>query len=115
LKSQAGKRKISLRVLVISAHPDDVDFGCSGTLAQWAKQGAEIFYAICTSGEKGSDDPSLSNLELARIREKEQLAAARVIGTKEVFFCGNPTGAAIFLEFRGELVRMIRQYRPISC
>jgi LmbE family N-acetylglucosaminyl deacetylase len=113
LKSHVGKRKKSLRVLVISAHPDDVDFGCSGTLAKWAKEGAEIFYTICTSGEKGSDDPSVTNLELARIREKEQLAAARVIGTKEVFFLRKSDGELQYsLEFRGELVRIIRQCRP---
>jgi LmbE family N-acetylglucosaminyl deacetylase len=99
--------------LVISAHPDDVDFGCAGTLAQWAREGAEIVYTICTSGEKGSDDPSIPQPQLMRIREKEQRAAAEVVGAKEVIFLRKPDGELqSSLEFRGELVRIIRQCRP---
>jgi LmbE family N-acetylglucosaminyl deacetylase len=102
-----------MRVLVISAHPDDVDFGCAGTLARWAGEGAEIFYTICTSGEKGTDDPTISNQALALRREKEQRAAARVVGAKEVTFLRKPDGELQYsLEFKGELVRVIRQYRP---
>jgi len=98
---------------VISAHPDDVDFGCGGTLAKWAQEGAEIFYAICTSGEKGTDDPSVPCHALALIREKEQRAAARVTGAKEVTFLRKPDGELQYsLEFRGEIVRLIRQFRP---
>jgi LmbE family N-acetylglucosaminyl deacetylase len=105
--------KIKKRVLVISAHPDDVDFGCGGTLAKWAQEGAEIVYTICTSGEKGTDDPAMTNLALARTREKEQRAAATVIGAVEVVFLRKPDGELQYsLEFRGELVRVIRQYRP---
>lgn len=105
-----GQKK---RILVISAHPDDVDFGCAGTLAKLAKKGAEIAYAICTSGEKGSNDPNISCAELALIREKEQRAAAKIIGAKEVIFLRKPDGELTYsLEFRGELVRLIRQWRP---
>ncbi len=105
--------KAPLRVLVISPHPDDLDFGCAGTLAVWARQGAEIFYTICTSGEKGSDDPAVTPSSLARTREKEQRAAAAVIGAREVAFLRKPDGELQYsLEFRGELVRMIRKYRP---
>ncbi|MBP1717724.1 MAG: GlcNAc-PI de-N-acetylase family [Deltaproteobacteria bacterium] len=100
-------------VLVISAHPDDVDFGCGGTLARWAREGAKITYCICTSGEKGTDDPSMTNLKLARTREKEQRAAAKVIGAEEVIYLRKPDGELQpTLEFRGELVRVIRQCRP---
>lgn len=113
MSRQRRKRKEPLRVLVISAHPDDVDFGCGGTLALWAQEGAEIIYTICTSGEKGTDDPSLTNLALAQTREREQRAAARIIGAKEVVFLRKPDGELQYsLEFRGELVRMIRKYRP---
>jgi LmbE family N-acetylglucosaminyl deacetylase len=107
------KKRKNLRALVISAHPDDVDFGCAGTLALWAQDGAKIFYAICTSGEKGTDDPCLSPTALARMREKEQRAAARVIGAEEVVFLRKPDGELEYsLEFRGELVRLIRRFRP---
>ncbi|HSR10885.1 MAG TPA: PIG-L deacetylase family protein [Thermodesulfobacteriota bacterium] len=112
-KRNAVRGEKNVRVLVISAHPDDVDFGCAGTLAAWAKDGAEIFYAICTSGEKGSDDPNVSNQALALTREKEQRAAAKVVGAKEVIFLRKPDGELQYsLEFKGELVRVIRQVRP---
>lgn len=101
------------RILVISAHPDDVDFGCAGTLAKWARKGAEIAYTICTSGEKGTDDPSIPNHALALTREKEQRAAAKVVGAKEVVFLRKPDGELqSSLEFRGELVREIRKFQP---
>jgi LmbE family N-acetylglucosaminyl deacetylase len=110
---QGRKKKKNLRVLVISAHPDDVDFGCAGTLAAWAREGAGIFYAICTSGEKGTDNPAMSPLRLARMREKEQRAAARVVGAEEVAFLRKPDGELEYsLEFRGDLVRVIRRFRP---
>jgi LmbE family N-acetylglucosaminyl deacetylase len=105
--------KRSKRVLVISAHPDDVDFGCGGTLAKWAREGAKIAYCICTSGEKGTDDPSMTHLRLAQTRESEQRAAARVIGAEEVIYLRKPDGELQpSLEFRGELVRAIRRFRP---
>ncbi len=113
MKTKGRQKRGSWRALVISAHPDDVDFGCAGTLAQWAREGAEIFYAICTSGEKGSDDPSLTPPRLMRIREQEQRAAAEVVGAGEVIFLRKPDGELQnSLEFRGELVRIIRQFRP---
>lgn len=106
-------QKRGRRVLVISAHPDDVDFGCGGTLAKWAREGAKITYCICTSGEKGTDDPSMTHLKLAQTREKEQRAAARVIGAEEVIYLRKPDGELQpSLEFRGEMVRVIRQCRP---
>ena len=110
--AQTAERK-GQRVLVISAHPDDVDFGCGGTLAKWAREGGEIFYAICTSGDKGTDDPTLCNPELALLREKEQRAAARVVGAREVRFLRKTDGELQYsLDFKGELVRLIRQFQP---
>ena len=113
MKKQQTKRGKGHRILVISAHPDDTEFGCGGTLARWAREGAEVFYCICTSGEKGTDDPNLPCHALASIREKEQRAAARVIGAREVVFLRKPDGDLEYsLDFRGDLVRVIRQFRP---
>ena len=113
MKSQRNKGKSSLRVLVISAHPDDVDFGCGGTVAKWAAEGAEVFYAICTSGDKGTDDPAISNQALAVLREKEQKAAAKTVGAREVTFLRKLDGELQYsLDFKGELVRVIRRFRP---
>ncbi len=101
------------RVLVISPHPDDVDFGCNGTIAKWSRGGVEVAYVICTSGDKGSDDPNMRPETMAVIREEEQRRAAAVVGVKEVTFLRMKDGE---LEnnrkFREILVRMLRRYRP---
>lgn len=101
------------KILVISPHPDDVDFGCSGTVARWSCKGKEVIYVICTSGEKGSDNPQMRPETLAAIREGEQRAAAGVVGVREVQFLRLPDGELENTRpFREILVRMIRRYRP---
>lgn len=101
------------KILVISPHPDDVEFGCSGTVARWSRDGREVIYIICTSGEKGSDDPQMRPETLAAIREEEQRAAAEVAGVREVQFLRLPDGELEnHRELREILVRMIRRYRP---
>ena len=100
-------------VMVVAAHPDDAEFGVAGTVAKWTAEGKEVVYVVCTNGDKGSVEPEMTSERLAAIREDEQLAAARVLGVKEVVFLRHPDG---YLEdtpqFRGELVRLIRRYRP---
>ena len=68
------------RALAIAAHPDDTEFGCSGTAALWSQQGWEFYYLICTNGNKGSDDPDMTPEKLAPIRQEEQRAAAGSLG-----------------------------------
>ena len=74
------------RVMVIVAHPDDPEFFSGGTIALWAREGAEITYLILTNGNKGSDDPAMMPQQLARLREEEQRSAADVLGVKTVVF-----------------------------
>ncbi|MDO8672983.1 MAG: PIG-L deacetylase family protein [Dehalococcoidia bacterium] len=101
------------RVMVIVAHPDDPEFTCGGTVAKWVAEGTEVTYVVCTNGDKGSSDPAMTSEKLAVIREKEQQAAANVLGVARVVFLGYPDGATEdTYEFRGKLVRLIRQYRP---
>jgi LmbE family N-acetylglucosaminyl deacetylase len=101
------------RALVISAHPDDLDFGCSGTVALWRQAGCDVAYLICTDGSKGSDDPSLAPEEIARIRQEEQIAAARVVGVERVDFLGFSDGELEnTLALRKGLVEAIRRFRP---
>jgi LmbE family N-acetylglucosaminyl deacetylase len=101
------------RVLVVAAHPDDPEFGCAGTVARWIAEGKEVFYLVCTRGNRGTDDPTMTEAELAVLREGEQRAAAAHLGVKEVSFLDQTDGEVqANLQFRGEVVRCIRTYRP---
>ena len=66
---------VPTRALAVAAHPDDVEFGCGGTLAKWAAKGCEIFHLVCTDGSKGTWDPSHDPAELVVTRRNEQRAA----------------------------------------
>jgi LmbE family N-acetylglucosaminyl deacetylase len=64
-------------VMVIAPHPDDAEFGVSGSVARWVKEGNTVVYVICTGGEKGTSDLTIKPEDLAKTRRKEQQAAAR--------------------------------------
>jgi LmbE family N-acetylglucosaminyl deacetylase len=99
--------------LAIAAHPDDLEFGSVGTLARWAKAGARVVYALCTSGDVGIDEPGMTREKAAQIREAESLEAAHIAGASEVVFLREPDGLLqATLELRKKLVRIIRQHRP---
>ena len=101
------------RVLVIVAHPDDADFGAAATVAKWVSNGTVARLVCCTSGDAGADDARTDPLELARRREDEQRAAARVVGYEAVDFLHRPDGALENdLALREQLVRIIRQFKP---
>jgi len=101
------------RVLVIAAHPDDADFGVAGTLAKWVSQGTVARLVCCTSGDAGADDATIDPLELAQTREREQRAAAAVVGYEGVDYLHRPDGALLNdLPLREQLVRIIRQFKP---
>lgn len=100
-------------VLIISAHPDDSEFGAAGTVARWTGQGKRVVYVICTSGEKGTADRSLQPDELARLREQEQQAAAKELGVQSVEFLRYPDqGLEDTPELRKHIVQIIRTFRP---
>ena len=101
------------QVIVITPHPDDAEYGVAGTVARWVSDGKEVVYVVCTNGDKGSSDANMKPEELVRIREEEQMAAARSLGGREVIFLGHPDqGLEDTPQFRKELVRLIRMYRP---
>jgi LmbE family N-acetylglucosaminyl deacetylase len=101
------------RILVVSAHPDDVDFGAAGSVAVWTDQGIDVSYCIVTDGEAGGSDPSVSRAEMAAIRRSEQLAAAECVGVSDVRFLGFPDGRVqATIELRRDISRVIRQVRP---
>ena len=100
-------------VLVVSPHPDDAEFGVAGTVACWTQEGKKVVYVVCTSGEKGTSDRNVQPAKLAELREQEQQAAATILGVREVIFLRYPDqGLEDTPEFRKQIVRLIRQYRP---
>jgi LmbE family N-acetylglucosaminyl deacetylase len=100
-------------IMVISAHPDDAEFGAGGTVARWIREGRRAVYVVCTSGDKGSSDRSTDPEALARLREMEQRGAAEILGVREVVNLGYPDqGLEDTPELRKEVVRWIRAYRP---
>lgn len=101
------------RVLVIQAHPDDVEFSSAGTVAKWIKEGAEVVYCSLTSGDKGSEDPEMTGEKLAAMREIEQQAACDSLGVKELKFLRYKDATLVAdLELRLALTRVMRQVRP---
>lgn len=101
------------KAMVIVAHPDDIEFGSAGTVARWVKDGAEVVYVLCTSGDVGIDEPGMTKDRAAQIREAEQQAAAEVVGVKEVIFLREPDGMLEnTMALRKRLVREIRRFKP---
>jgi LmbE family N-acetylglucosaminyl deacetylase len=99
--------------LVVAAHPDDIEFGCAGTVARWAQEGAQVTYALLTNGAAGSSDPEMTRQRLTELREAEQRASAKVVGVDRVEFLGYEDGLLEpTLEVRERIVRLIRRVRP---
>src|ERR1700691_1019984 len=80
------------RVLVVTAHPDDVDFGAAGSVAAWVKAGVEVAYCIVTDGDAGGSDRTISRQDMAKLRQAEQRAAAGEAGVSALTFLGYPDG-----------------------
>ena len=103
----------SAYAMVVTPHPDDAEYGIAGTVARWVKEGKDVVYVVCTNGDKGTSDINMRPEVLAKIREKEQLDAANVLGVRDVIFLRHPDqGLEDTYEFRKQLVRLIRMYRP---
>ena len=101
------------RVLVVAAHPDDIEFGAAGTVARWVDGGAEIRYLLVTRGDKGSDDPSVDPLTLGERRVGEQRAAAAELGVTGVDFLDEPDGQVEpSLRLRERITYAIRRFQP---
>jgi LmbE family N-acetylglucosaminyl deacetylase len=101
------------RVLVVTAHPDDVDFGSAGTVAAFTKAGLEVTYCIVTNGDAGGSDRSMPRSEMAALRQREQRAAAAEVGVTDVRFLGHPDGMVqATIALRRDISRVIRQVRP---
>lgn len=100
-------------VMVIAAHPDDIEFGPAGTIARWVADGCRATYVLITSGDVGIAEAGMTRERAAEIREEEQTAAAQITGVEEVVFLREPDGMLQpTLALRKKLVREIRRVRP---
>jgi len=116
--SNESKERIEIpegvtRALVVTAHPDDVDFGAGGTVMALVKAGVQVTFCICTDGDAGGFDDSTDRSEIPAIRRAEQVAAAAVYGVTDVRFLGYKDG---YLEpshaVQRDIVRVMRQVQP---
>jgi LmbE family N-acetylglucosaminyl deacetylase len=102
-----------VRVLAICAHPDDIESWCGGTLALLVERGCEVRLAVCTAGEKGSSDRSMTAEVVAGVRIAEQRAAAARLGISAVRFLDGKDGELEATQtFRAQIVRLLREFRP---
>ena len=102
------------RALAVGAHPDDIEFGCGGTLAKWAAAGCDIHHLVCTDGSRGTWDAGEDPAQLVVTREQEQIAAAAALGgTSPVTFLRWPDGELeAGLRQRWQICAAIRTIRP---
>jgi len=101
------------RALAVMAHPDDVDFGSAGTIAQLTESGVEVTYCIITDGDAGGFDPAVPRTQIGGIRRAEQTAAAKEVGVTDVRFLGYPDGRLeVSFDLRRDIARVIREVRP---
>ena len=101
------------RAMVVTAHPDDAEWGCSATVAKWCRLGWNVIYVLCTDGSKGTDDRTISPEQLVEIRAKEQINAGETLGLTNVEFLGYPDGyLEPTLDVRKDISRQIRKWKP---
>ncbi len=99
------------KAVAIVAHPDDMEFGAAAAIARWTGQGKEIVYVMITSGEAGID--GLGPEECRRVREREQIESARVVGVDTVEFLGFPDGTIEYgLPLRRAVAEVVRRHQP---
>src|SRR6266513_2640263 len=99
--------------LVLFAHPDDAEFMCGGTVARWARDGCDVHYVVITDGSAGSNEPGVTREELRPVRDREQRAAADVLGVRSVTFLGEVDGMLeVTLDTRRKVTREVRRLRP---
>ncbi len=100
-------------VLAIGAHPDDIEFGCGGTMAKLAADGATLYFAVATDGNRGSRQHEFEKSALVASRKQEQADAAKILGATEVIFLDEEDGNLLAdLSFKEKVVRLVRRIKP---
>ena len=110
MSQSANKSK---KILAIGAHPDDIEFGCGGTMALLHSQGHELYFAVATDGNRGSRQHEFEKEILVASRKQEQQAAAKILGASEVVFLDQEDGNLVpDLQFKEQIVRLVRRIQP---
>lgn len=100
-------------MLVVTAHPDDVDFGVAGTVATWTDAGIAVTYCIVTDGQAGGFDRAVPRDEIVATRRQEQREAAAHVGVEDVRFLGYVDGELVATpEVVAAIARLVRELRP---
>ncbi len=101
------------RVLVVAAHPDDLETAAGGTIGLFIARGVQVALLLGTDGDIGTHDPAFTRDTLAEVRRQETLDAARVLGLDEVFFLGLPDGELVAdLALRAAIANIYRRWQP---
>jgi LmbE family N-acetylglucosaminyl deacetylase len=101
------------RILIVGAHPDDPDAFCGGAVAHWTDAGAEVWYVVVTSGDKGVPDDQTDITTFTETREQEQLSSAEYLGAQGVTFLRYIDGEVFdSLELRERITLEIRRFKP---
>jgi LmbE family N-acetylglucosaminyl deacetylase len=100
-------------ILIVVAHPDDIEFGTGGSVAVWTLAGHTVVYCIVTDGSAGSNDPNVTRESLIERRRQEQINAAALLGVHDIRFLGYQDGMLQpTLELRRDITRLIREIKP---
>ncbi|NUS73709.1 MAG: PIG-L family deacetylase [Corynebacteriales bacterium] len=99
------------RALAVVAHPDDLEYGAAGAIAQWTAQDRTVAYLLASQGEAGID--SIAPAQAGPLRVAEQRASAAIVGVGDVEFLNYPDGLIErTVSLRGDIARAIRRHRP---
>lgn len=99
-----------MKVLAVGAHPDDLEIGCTGTLARMKQQGHEIAMCVMTNGDLGHK--VIPREELAHIREAEARASAAHLQADFLIMGYNDLAVPDSEESLARLTEIIRQVQP---
>ena len=101
------------RILVVAAHPDDLETTSGGTLTLLIGRGVEVALLLGTDGDIGTHDPAFTRETLAAVRRQETLAGAAALGIEDLFFLGYHDGELVAdLAFRAEVAGIYRRWQP---
>lgn len=97
------------RLIIVAAHPDDLETLCGGTVVQLVQRGVKVFSVNCTLGDIGTQDAATTRPAVATARLLEAEEAARILGIEQVASLGHHDGELVAdLELRAQIARLYR-------